>query len=135
MKPSDQEIATHEAWGHYPYRDWCRRQRAEQKFFTDEDDGEPHVFGGESQAKHDDLERACAMQGRGGPGSNQGNGRVVEQIGYRELLVMSDNEPVVLGFRDAVIREQNERFGVRAIAQAPPRYDVENAIKQVKEKV
>ena len=24
MKPSDQEIATHEACGHYPYRDWCR---------------------------------------------------------------------------------------------------------------
>ena len=23
-KPSDQEIATHEASGHYPYRDWCR---------------------------------------------------------------------------------------------------------------
>ena len=22
MKPSDQEIATHEARGHYPYRDW-----------------------------------------------------------------------------------------------------------------
>ena len=24
MKPSDQEIVTHEACGHYPYRDWCR---------------------------------------------------------------------------------------------------------------
>ena len=24
MKPSDQEIAAHEACGHYPYRDWCR---------------------------------------------------------------------------------------------------------------
>ena len=23
-KPSDQEIATHEACGHCPYRDWCR---------------------------------------------------------------------------------------------------------------
>ena len=24
MKASDQEIASHEACGHYPYRDWCR---------------------------------------------------------------------------------------------------------------
>ena len=45
----------------------------------------------------------------------------------------------MLAFRDAVIRELKERFGVRAIAQAPPKYDsntgmVENAIKQVKEK-
>ena len=24
MKPSDQEIATHEACGNYPYRGWCR---------------------------------------------------------------------------------------------------------------
>ena len=23
MKPSDQEIATHEACGHYPHRGWC----------------------------------------------------------------------------------------------------------------
>ena len=43
--------------------------------------------------------------------------------------------------RDAVIRELKERSGVRAIAHAPPKYDstsagmVENAIKQVKEKV
>ena len=47
----------------------------------------------------------------------------------------------MLAFRDAVIRELKERFGVRAIAQAPPNNDaasagkVENAIKQVKEKV
>ena len=24
MKPSDQDIAAHEACGHYPYRVWCR---------------------------------------------------------------------------------------------------------------
>ena len=24
VRPSDQEIATHEACSHYPYRDWCR---------------------------------------------------------------------------------------------------------------
>ena len=81
-------------------------------------------MGGKSQAKHDDLEHACATQGRGGP-----------------LVVRSDNEPAVLAFRDAVIRQLKQRFGVRAIAEAPPKHDsasvgmVENAIKQVKEKV
>ena len=62
-KPSNQEIATHEACGHYPYRDWCRacvgrtgwsdahkRRHEEQnsllvasmdhRFFTDGDDVE-----------------------------------------------------------------------------------------------
>ena len=24
VNPSDQEIPAHEAFGHYPYRDWCR---------------------------------------------------------------------------------------------------------------
>ena len=44
-------------------------------------------------------------------------------------------------FRDTVIRELKGTFCVRAIAQAPPKYDsasagmVENAIKQVKENV
>ena len=46
MKPSDQEIATREACGHYPYREWClacvggagqsdarKRQRKEQNSF------------------------------------------------------------------------------------------------------
>ena len=47
----------------------------------------------------------------------------------------------MLVFRDAVIKEFKERFCVKAIAQAPPRYDsasgdmVEKATKQVKEKV
>ena len=47
----------------------------------------------------------------------------------------------MLAFRDAAIRELTELFGVRAIAQAPTKYDsasagmVDNAIKQVKEKV
>ena len=47
----------------------------------------------------------------------------------------------MLAFRDAMIREAKERCGVRAIAQAQPKYDsasagmVENAIKRVKEKV
>ena len=65
----------------------------------------------------------------------------LNRLGYPELIVRSDNEPAILSFRDAVIRELKERFGVRAIAQAPPKYDsasagmVENAIKQVKEQV
>ena len=65
----------------------------------------------------------------------------LNRLGYPELIVRSDNEPAMLAFRDAVIRELKERFGVRAIAQAPPKYDsasagmVGNAIKQVKEKV
>ena len=33
----------------------------------------------ESQAEHDDLEHACAVQGCGGSGSNQGDSRVSEQ--------------------------------------------------------
>ena len=63
MKPSDQEIGTHEAYDNCPYRDWCRacvggtglsgahkRRHEEQNsfpeasmdhvFFTDGDDGE-----------------------------------------------------------------------------------------------
>ena len=41
--------------------------------------GEPLRFWCECQADHDDLEHACAMQGCGRPGSNQGDGRVAEQ--------------------------------------------------------
>ena len=54
---------------------------------------------------------------------------------------MTEKRHAMLAYRDAVIRELKERFGVRAIAQAPPIHDsasagmVENAIKQVKEKV
>ena len=65
----------------------------------------------------------------------------LNRLGYSELVVRSNNEPAVLAFRDAVIRELEERSGVRAIPQAPPKYDsasagmVEDAIKQVKEKV
>ena len=51
----------------------------------------------------------------------------LNRLGYRELIVRSDNEPAMLAFRDAVIRELKERFGVRAIAQAPPTYDSASA--------
>ena len=60
------------------------------------------------------------------------------RLGYPELIVKSDNEQAMLASRDAVIRELKERFGVRAIAQAPPTYDsasagmMENTIKQIK---
>ena len=62
-------------------------------------------------------------------------------LGYPELIVRSDNEPAIRTFRDAVIKGLKVRFGVRAIAQASPKYDsasagmVENAIKLVMEKV
>ena len=66
----------------------CGKQRL--WFFTDgqepmsKDDSEntkgaTPFSGGGSQAEHDDLEHTCAMQTRGGSGSNQGNGLVVEQ--------------------------------------------------------
>ena len=47
----------------------------------------------------------------------------LNRLGYPELIVRSDNEPATLAFSDAVIRELKECFGVRAIAQAPPKYD------------
>ena len=65
----------------------------------------------------------------------------LNRLGYPELIFRSVIEPAMLAFRNAVIRELKERFGFRAIAQGPPEYEsapagiVENAIKQVKEKV
>ena len=103
-------------------------------FFTG-DDGE-HTRGATPflvvKAKPSMMIWSMPMQRCGGPGSDQGNERVVEQTWLRASHV---------SFRDAVIRELKERFGVRAIAQAAPEYGsasagmVENAIKQVNEKV
>ena len=50
---------------------------------TSIDDGEytkgaTPFCGGQIQAKYDDLEHVCAMQRRGGPGSDQGNGRATQ---------------------------------------------------------
>ena len=169
MKPSDQEIATHEACCHYSYRDWChtcfggawrldahKRRHQEQNnllvasmdygFFADGDDGEqtrgatpflvvtvkPSMMIWSMPVHCNGVEDQLAIN------------TTVEswyRLGYPELIVRSDNEPAMLAFRDAVIRELKERSGVRAIAQAPPKYDsasagmVEKAIKQVKEKV
>ena len=59
----------------------------------------------------------------------------LNRLGYLELIVRSDDEPAMLASGDAVVRELKERFGVRAIAQAPPNCGsasagmVENAIK------
>ena len=47
----------------------------------------------------------------------------LNRLVYVELIVRSDNEPPMFAFRDAVITMLKERFGVRAIAQAPPKYD------------
>ena len=44
------------------------------------------------------------------------------RLGHPEVVVRSDNEPAMLAFRGAVIRGLKERFGVRAIAQAPPQF-------------
>ena len=169
MKPSDQEIATHEACGHYPYRDWCRacvggtggsdaykRRHEEQSslpvasmdcgFFTDGDDGEhargatpflvvnvkPSMMIWSTPVRRKGVEEQAAIK------------ETVEslnRLGNPELIVRSDTVPAMLAFRDAVIRELKERFGVRAIPQAAPKDDsasagtVENAMKQVKEKV
>ena len=43
----------------------------------------------------------------------------LNRLGYLELIVRSDNEPAMLAFRDAVIRELKERCGVRVIAPRP----------------
>ena len=52
------------------------------------------------KSMHDDLVRACAMQGRAGPDSNQTNCRVVEQTWIPELIVRLGNEPTIRVFRD-----------------------------------
>ena len=48
----------------------------------------------------------------------------LNRLGYPELIVKY--EPAMFSFRDAVIRELKERFGVRAITQAP-KYDSASA--------
>ena len=45
----------------------------------------------------------------------------LNRLGCLELIVRSGSEPSMLPFRDAMIRELKERYGVRAIAQAPPK--------------
>ena len=74
-----------------------------------------------SQAEYIDLEHACPMQQVWR--IKQQTVESLNKLGHLELSVRSDNEPAMLAFRDAVIRELKERFGVRAIAQAPPKYD------------
>ena len=67
--------------------------------------------------------------------------KALNSLGHLEFTVRSDNEPTMRALRDAVIRELNERFGVRPIAQAPPKYDaasagmMENATKWVEAEV
>ena len=52
----------------------------------------------------------------------------LNRLGYPELIVRSDNEPAMLTFGGAVIRELEEHCGVRAVAHAPPKYDSASAI-------
>ena len=164
MKPSDQEIATQEACCHYSYRDWCRacvggfgrsdahkrRHEAQNSllvanmdyvFFTDGVDGE-HTRGATSfLVVKVMLSTIIWSKGVEDQSSIMETVASLNRLGYPELIVRSDIEPAILTFRDAVIRELKERFGVQAIAQGSPKYDsasagmVENAIKQVKEKV
>ena len=73
------------------------------------------------------------MQRCGGSGPIKEKFESLDRFGSPELTASSDNEPTLLAGRDAVIRELKERVGVRAIAQAQPKYDsasggkVENA--------
>ena len=156
MKPSDQEIVTHEARGHHPYRDSCRacvggtgRSDAHKPvasmdcgFFAGGDDGE-HTKGATPLLAPSMMIWSMPVQCKGvdDEAAIKETVESFNRLGYPELIVRSDNEPVMLTLRDAVIRELQERFGVQAIAQAPPKYDsasagmLENAIKQVKQKV
>ena len=105
LKPSDQEIAIHEACAHYPYRDWCRacvgdtgrsdahkRRHEEQNsslvasmdygFSTHGYDGE-HTRGATPflvlKIKPSMMIWSMLVECKGRPASNQGNGRDVEQ--------------------------------------------------------
>ena len=52
----------------------------------------------------------------------------LNRLGHPELIVRSDDEPAMLAFCDAVIRESFRKvFGVRAIAQAVPKDDSASA--------
>ena len=169
MKPSDQQNATNEACRHSPYRDWCRacvgstgrsdaytRRHEEQNsspvasmdhgFFTDGDYDE-HSKGATQflvvKVKPSMMiwSMPVRCQGVEDQAAIEEMVESLNRLGYPELIIGPDNEPGMLAFRDAVIRELKERFGVRAIAQAPPTHDsasagmVETAIKQVQEEV
>ena len=156
MKPLDQEIATHEACvairieigaalvlvalgGRTHATDGvknktvCRCQAwimgsslAETTVTTQ---GGQFFWWGESQAEHDDLV-ACLSSAKVWREKFES----LDRFGSPELTASSDNTPAVLAGRDLLIRELKERLCVRAIAQAPPKYDsasggmVENAL-------
>ena len=155
MKPSDQDIGDHEACGHQPYRVWCRacvggtgrsdarkRRHEEQnrlpvasmdyRFFSDGDDGE-HTKGSAPfwvvKVKPSMMIWSTLVQCKGveDQAAITKTVELLNSLGYLQLIVKSDNEPAMFAFRDAVIRELKERFGVRAIAQAPPKYDSASA--------
>ena len=127
MNPSDKEIATHEARGHYPYRDWCRacvggtgqsdaqkRRHEEQNslpvasmdygFFTDGDDGE-HTKGATPflvKVKPSMMIWRMPVQCKGVEDQAAVKETVesLNRLGCPELIVRSDNEPAMLAHRD-----------------------------------
>ena len=131
MKPSDQEIATREACGHYPYRDWCRacvgrtgradahkRRQEEQNslpvasmdygFFTDGGATPFLVVRGKPSMTIWNVPVQC--KGVEDQAAIKETVESLNRLGYPELIVRSDNEPAILSFRDAVIRELKERL-------------------------
>ena len=65
----------------------------------------------------------------------------LNKLGYPELIMRTDGEPAIRVVRLAVAMELKEQHGIRVIQQNTPKYDsasaglIENAVKQVKEKV
>ena len=133
MKPSDQEIATHEACGHYLYRDWCRtcvggtgrsdahkRRHEEQNsvplasmddgFFTDGDDSEhtreatPFVV---VKVKPSMMIWSARVRCKGveDQAAIKETVESLTRLRYPELIVRSDTGSAMFAFRDAVIRE------------------------------
>ena len=134
IKPSDKEIATHEACGHYPYLDWCRacvggtwlsdahkRQWETQHTLltasmdyasleaTSRDDGE-HTREATPflvvNVKSSMMIWSIPVQSKGveDQAAIKETVESLNRLGYQELIVRSDNESAMLTFRDAVIR-------------------------------
>ena len=123
MKPSDQEIATHESCGHYPYRDWCRacvgnigRSDARKRclfvasmdygFFVDGDDGEHTRIATlflVVKIKPSMMIWSMFVLCNGVEDQTAIKETVESsnRLGDSELIVISDGEPATLAFRAA----------------------------------
>jgi len=176
--PSAQEVAAHEAGGHYPYRDWCRAcvggcgradshkvQKEEQNqipvagmdygFFTDGDEKQGNISAQEGaipkgatvflvvKVKPSMMMYSTVVRCKGAEdqAAIKETVEALNRLGYPEIILRSDNEPAMKSFKDAVAKDLRERFGVRVITQATPKYDsasagmIESGIKAIKEKV